>query len=133
MADLVSTFAVNLTQGGDQAAKTLSITGSDTKVYAPEIAVGAGATVNYSIGGDPDDAKAYVITPTFNGTLTTTNNPAGTPDVIPLVANEPLAWHHKMQLAKHFANANPWTNWAFANTDAAAGTVAIMVIRDATP
>lgn len=129
-------FETRLTQGADvvNASVTISVD-ADGKVYNESLAVGAGATVNYTgMAGDPDAVKCYSILPTFNGTLTTTNNPAGTPDVVTLVANQPIAWNNATGIANgHFANRSPWTNWAFANTDAAAGTVKIMIGRDDTP
>lgn len=121
-------FQITMNEGQDVSTATATIT-TDTKTVTPKIDVAAGATVNYLITLDPDAVAAYCVIPTFNGTLTTTNG-AGAPDVITLVANQPVAWHNKMGLAKHFANANVWSNWAFHNTDAGAGTVSIFTGQD---
>jgi hypothetical protein len=128
-------FETRLTQGADVVNASVTIsTDADGKVWNESLAVGAGATVNYTgMAGDPDNVKCYEILPTFSGTLTTTNSSGGA-DVIPLVANKPIAWNNAMGWTNgHFANRNPWTNWAFANTDAAAGTVKILIGRDDTP
>lgn len=126
-----STFQITNNHGQDVVTASVTVS-ADDKVYA-EIAVPAAGSEDYVIGGDPDDVASYSILPDFAGTLTTTNDPAGTPDVIAFAANKPLAWHNAMGLAKHFANAEPWTLWTFANPGAVAGTVKILIMRDGTP
>lgn len=129
-------FQTTMSNGSDVANGTVTIT-ADGKVYNEALAVAGSSTVNYTgMAGDPDNVAAYEILPTFSGTLTTTNNPAGTPDVITLVANKPIAWNNASGISaanSHFANRSPWTNWAFANTDATDGTVKILIARDDTP
>lgn len=127
-------FQTTMNHGQDVVTASVTITG-DEKVYA-ELTIPASSNDDYVIGGDPDNVKAYSILPTFNGTLTTTNNPAGTPDAVTLVANKPIAWNNANGISaanSHFANRSPWTNWNFANSDAAEGTVKILIIRDGTP
>lgn len=127
---LDATFQLVLNQGQDVISTSVTIA-TDSKEYA-EIAVAAGATVNFTIGMDPDNVAAYVLLADFAGTLTTTNA-AGAPDVLTLAANEPLAWNNKMGLAKHFANADAWTSWAVHNAGAADGTLRVLIMRDGTP
>ena len=125
-------FQTRLTQSSDVTEGTVTLV-ADGKVFNEAVAVAAGATVNYTgMAGDPDNVVCYEILPTFGGTLTTTNS-SGVADVVALVANKPLAWNNASGLVKHFANANPWTNWAFHNTDATDGTVKILIGRDDTP
>jgi len=117
--------------GQDVLTATVTIT-ADGKVYN-ELDVAAGATVNYTgMAGLPANLKAYAILPSFGGTMTF-HYASGADDVITAVANEPVAWNNKMQLAKHLVNANAIASVDFHNTDAADGTVKILVARDDTP
>lgn len=130
-AGLNAVFQTTFNHGQDVINATVTITG-DEKVYA-ELTIPASDNDDFVIGGDPDNVKGYVILPTFDGTLTTTNT-SGAADVITLTANQPLAWNNASGIANgHFANRNVWTNWNFANSDDEEGTVTILIIRDGTP
>lgn len=120
-----------MNHGQDVVTKTVTVS-ADGKVYN-ELDVAATTTVSYSgMAGLPANLKAYYIVPDFAGTATF-NYSAGADDVITLVANEPVAWHNKMQLAKHLVNTNAITTVDFNNPGATAGTVKILVARDDTP
>lgn len=125
-----ATFAASLVQGQDVVSKSLTLS-ADEKVVA-QIAVAAGATVNYLASGDPDAVVAYELLPTFTGTLTTTNS-TGSADVVNLTANVPVFWHNQMGIPDtgRFANRNPWTNWAIHNTGSTDGTLSVLILRNA--
>jgi hypothetical protein len=128
-------YSSSLTHSNDAISKSLTIVADTKDVFGDAdspIAVAAGATVNISLNVDPDLLIAYFILVSVAMTLTTTNTSGGA-DVINILANEPLAWHNKMQIANgHFANRNPWTNLAFHNAGSSDGTLRVMIARDGT-
>lgn len=125
-------WGVTFSHGNDVINQSVTITtDADGKVYS-ELTVGAAATVGWDgLTGLASKMKAYCFLPTFAGTMTV-NYASGADDVITLVANEPVAWHNKMQLTNHFVNVNAITTIDFAST-ADAGTVKILIARDSTP
>lgn len=126
-----ATFQITFNQGQDVLTNEVTVT-ADSKDYS-EIAVAAGATINFTIGMDPDNVAGYLILPDFTGTLTTTNS-TGSADVVTLTANVGLGWHSQMGLTdSRFVNRNPWTSWALHNTGATDGTFKVLIMRDGTP
>lgn len=118
-AAMTGTFSISLSHGQDNVSASDAVTFGQ-KIYTDALDVAATTSVDYIIAIDPDALKAYAIVSDQNIRLTTVNNPAGIPDVINLVAGQPLVWNDQLQLTKHFANTNPWTKWTFSNAPAAA-------------
>lgn len=127
---LDSTFQITFNQGQDVVTQSLTVS-ADEKVYA-QVPVAAGATVTYLATGDPDAVAAYVISPDFTGTLTTTNS-TGASDVVALAAGVPLFWNNQMGIPDtgRFANRNPWLSWSLHNTGTTDGTLTVLIMRAA--
>jgi len=129
------TATETLSQGQDVMTVSLTLAADAKEVFGDSntpVNVAAGTTVTLVVTADPDTVVAYEILCSVGMTLTATNS-TGAPDVITINAGEPLFWHNKMKLAKHFVNANPWTTWAFNNAGTVAGTVRIILARTGTP
>lgn len=124
---------MGLNHGNDSMSDSVTIAADAKDTFGDlnnPIALPAATTVNVSLNVDPDALKAYYIKSTVAVTLTTTNS-SGVADVVAIAANEPVFWHSKMGLpdTARFANRNPWTNLAFNNPGAAAGTLQMIFAR----
>ena len=129
------TMTETLSQANDVLTVSLALTADAKDVWGDAntpVNLPATTTTTLAVTANPTTVVSYFVLATVGCTLTTANS-TGSPDVITMVANQPLVWHNKMQLAKHFTNTNPWTSWAFNNSGTVAGTVRIMIARTGTP
>jgi len=132
---VIFTMTETLSQANDVLTTSLTLTADAKDVWGDSntpVNLPASTTTTLGVTSNPTTVVAYYVLATVGCTLTTANS-TGAPDIITLTANQPLVWHNKMQLAKHFANNNPWTSWAFNNAGTVAGTVRIMIARTGTP
>lgn len=129
---LDAVFQATISHGSDVLNQSVTITG-DAKDYG-EITITGTTPQDIALAFDPDDMKAYYFLSDVAGSLVTTNNPAGTPDTIVMVANEPIFWNNKMVWTNgHFANRGPWTKLTFTGSGSTNGTLKYFVIRDGSP
>lgn len=125
--NVTSSFQVTSNQGQNVITNTVTIIGNVVDYF--NLPLPTGTTV-VSYNQLANSFQSYYILIDQPTTLTVAYVSGG-PDVLTIVANQPLFWNNVMQLSRHFTViASQITSMSFNNTGSVAGTLQMLFIRN---